>query len=130
MAEEQKHEVDMKRTYVVGTFVDSMTGMNADEFSGPYDVIEAESKEDACGIYNKAHNCDYFYARVMAEVADGKIVELDDYARPFDVKKALADAKRTPVTDGECGYCCPDSIPEKCVRRTIGYLGGKSWHYA
>ena len=118
----------MKRTYVVGTFVDSMTGMKADEFSGPYDVIEAESKEDACGIYNKTHNCDYFYARVMAEVADGKIVDLDDYARPIDVKEALADAKRKPVTEGDCDYGCTDPIPEKWVRRTTGYLSGKSWH--
>ena len=39
----------MKHTYVVGTFVASMTGMKADYCSDPYDVIEAKSTKEACG---------------------------------------------------------------------------------
>lgn len=81
----------MKHTYVVGTFVDSMTGMEADYFSDPYDVIEAESKEEACGIYNKKHKCDYFSGRVMAEIQDDRIADLDKYARLADVERAISE---------------------------------------
>ena len=81
----------MKHTYVVGTFVDSMTGMEADYFSGPYDVIEAESKEEACSIYNKKHKCGYFYGKVMAEIQDDRITDLDKYARLVDVEMAISE---------------------------------------
>ena len=122
----------MHHTYVVGTFVDSMTGMQADYFSDDFDVIVASSKEAACGIYNQRHNCSYFYSRVMAEIDDdGNIIELDDYARPVDVKTAVRKAikKQNDHTLDIEHICDCSACPEPgvTVKRTIGYLTGHSW---
>lgn len=122
----------MKQTYVVGTFVDSMTGMEADYFSGPYDVIEAESKEEACNIYNKKHKCDYFYGRVMAEFQDDRITDLDKYARLVDVGRAISETVKAMQKQAEssnqlfeCNGACTvgnalDAKPN--VTRICGYL--------
>lgn len=116
----------MKQTYVVGTFVDSMTGMEADYFSGPYDVIEAESKEEACSIYNKKHKCDYFYGRVMAELQAGIITDLDRYARRFDVEKAISNSKDALYDElkNQLAECTGCAIPESTAKitRVCGYL--------
>ena len=108
----------MKQTYVVGTFVDSMTGMEADYFSGPYDVIEAESKEEACSIYNKKHKCDYFYGRVMAELQAGIITDLDWYALRVDVEKAISNSKDALYDDlkNQLAECTAK------ITRVCGYL--------
>ena len=120
----------MKHTYVVGTFVDSMTGMEADYFSDPYNVIEAESKEEACSIYNKKHKCDYFYGRVMAELQVGIITDLDRYARRVDVEKAISNSKDALYDKlknrlAECSGACTvgdvlESKPK--ITRICGYL--------
>lgn len=122
----------MKHTYVVGTFVDSMTGMEADYFSDPYDVIEAESKEDACSIYNKKHKCEYFYGRVMAEIQADRITDLDKYARLVDVERAIHETakamqKRADSASQlfECNGACRvgDVLKAKPnFTRTCGYL--------
>ena len=116
----------MKHTYVVGTFVDSMTGMEADYFSDPYDVIEAESKKEACEIYNEKHKCDYFCGRVMAEIQDDMITDLDKYARLVDVEKAISKSKdalydnpKNHLTEcPECGI----TKPAAKITRVCGYL--------
>jgi predicted YcjX-like family ATPase len=71
-----------------------MTGMEADYFSDPYDVIEAESKEEACSIYNKKHKCDYFCGKVMAEIHEDRITDLDEYARLVDVERAISETAK------------------------------------
>ena len=38
-----------------------------------FDVIEANSRNDAISIYNIKHKCSYFYGCCMAEKVDGKI---------------------------------------------------------
>lgn len=120
----------MKHTYVVGTFVDSMTGMEADYFSDPYDVIEAESKKEACSIYNKKHKCDYFSGRVMAELQDDIITDLDRYARLCDVEEAISNS-RDALDDelknqlSECsGACTVGDLLESKPKftRICGYL--------
>ena len=82
----------MKHTYVVGTFVDSMTGMEADYFSEPYDVIEAESTKEACDIYNARHKCSFFYADIMAEIVDGEPANITKYATKANIETALNKA--------------------------------------
>lgn len=82
----------MKHTYVVGTFVDSMSGMEADYFSDPYDVIEAESTKEARGIYNARHNCSFFYAEIMADIVDGKPANISKYATKAIIETALIKA--------------------------------------
>ena len=122
----------MKQTYVVGTFVDSMTGMEADYFSDPYDVIEAESKEEACNIYNKKHKCDYFHGCVMAEIQDDGITGLNKYARLVDVERAISKTAKAMQKHAEsnnqlfeCTGACTvvDVLEAKPkVTRICGYL--------
>jgi hypothetical protein len=38
-----------------------------------FDVIDANSRDEAREIYNKKHNCSYFYGTCMAEKIEGKI---------------------------------------------------------
>jgi len=38
-----------------------------------FQVIEADSRNEAVGIYNKKNNCSYFYGTCMAEKINGKI---------------------------------------------------------
>ena len=120
--------------FVVGTFVDSTTGMVADYFSSPFDVIMAVDKKAACDIYNKRHYCSYFHARVMAMVDDdGEIQWLDEFARKADIEKALDADNRAkapaspienlPVEDNH------DQAEEVHFSRISGYQSGKNtWH--
>ena len=122
----------MKTTYVIGTFVDSMTGMEADYFSDPYDVIEAESKKEACEIYNEKHKCDYFSGRVMAEIQDDMITYLDKYARLVDVERAISATHKSMQKQSagnnqllECAGACTvgDLLKAKPkFNRICGYL--------
>lgn len=109
-------------TYAVGTFVDSMTGMEADYFSEPFDVIEADTKAAACSIYNAKHKCDYFSGRVMAELYEDTIVDLDKYARRVDVETAISKSKPRPSVSEpviECSNLCGET-PN--FSRTNGYM--------
>lgn len=38
-----------------------------------FDVIVANSRNEATEIYNKKHDCSYFYGTCMAEKIDGEI---------------------------------------------------------
>lgn len=38
-----------------------------------FEVIDANSRNEATEIYNKKNNCSYFYGCCMAEKIDGKI---------------------------------------------------------
>jgi hypothetical protein len=43
-----------------------------------FDVIDANSRDEAREIYNKKHNCSYFYGTCMAEKVDGKIKVINE----------------------------------------------------
>lgn len=38
-----------------------------------FDIIEAETQDEARERYNKKHNCSYFHGTCLAEKVDGKI---------------------------------------------------------
>ena len=47
-----------------------------------YEVIEAETPKEAETIYNKKHNCSYFYASCRGEVINGHVqVPIADFIR-------------------------------------------------
>lgn len=47
-------------------------------FDPPFDIIEADSVQDAVREYNKKHNCSYFYGSPMCEItSDGGCVGIN-----------------------------------------------------
>lgn len=38
-----------------------------------FNIIEADSQDEAREKYNKKHNCSYFYGTCLAEKVDGKV---------------------------------------------------------
>ena len=44
-----------------------------------YQEIEADSAEEACKIYNKKNNCDYFYGTVIRKINDDGVVVGEKY---------------------------------------------------
>ena len=42
-----------------------------------FDIIEADSRDEALEKYNKIHDCSYFYGTCLAEKVDGKITVLN-----------------------------------------------------
>ena len=103
-----------------------MTGMEADYFSDPYDVIDAETKKEACAIYNEKHKCDYFHGRVMAELQSGFITDIDRYARRVDVEEAISKSKDKLFDElkNQLANCTGCAIPESTAKitRVCGYL--------
>ena len=68
----------MKTKYLMGTAVGGLMEMPDWRFDSPFDIIEADSVEDAVREYNKRHNCSYFYGYPMCEItADGECVGID-----------------------------------------------------
>lgn len=52
-----------------------------------FDVIEADSREDAQKEYNKKHNCSYFYGCCVAEKVNGQITVLNKKVSYEDVER-------------------------------------------
>jgi len=42
-----------------------------------FDIIEAQTQDEAKEKYNKKHNCSFFYGTCLAEKVDSKIKVLD-----------------------------------------------------
>lgn len=56
------------KKYLVGLLCGGLMESPKVYFSGPYEIIEAKSKEEAKQAYNTKHNCSYFYGSVMCEL--------------------------------------------------------------
>ena len=52
-----------------------------------FDIIEANSRDEAREKYNKKHNCSYFYGTCLAEKVDGKITVLNKKVSHEQVEK-------------------------------------------
>jgi len=63
--------IDMNK-YLVALSVGGLMEMPDFTYSD-FDVIDANSRDEAMEIYNKKHNCSYFYGGCMAEKIEGKI---------------------------------------------------------
>lgn len=59
-------------------------------FSGPFDIIEASSKQKAKETYNDKHKCNYFYGGVMCSFDDkGNINDIDEDCSKNECKYIL-----------------------------------------
>jgi len=62
--------------YLVALRVGGLMGMPEITYQD-FDIIEANSRDEAQEKYNKIHNCSYFYGACLAEKVDGKITVLN-----------------------------------------------------
>jgi hypothetical protein len=55
-----------------------------------FDIIEAETQDEAREKYNKKHDCSYFYGTCLAEKVDGKIKVLNKKVSYEEVERLNA----------------------------------------
>lgn len=84
------------KKYLVATASGGL--MECPEFTySLYDVIEAESRKEACKIYNKKHNCNYFYGAIICEIEkNGKLVDIDEDCSVREAKEGYREAINFP----------------------------------
>ncbi len=58
----------MKKKYLVALSIDNEGSVDY----GKYQIIEAESPEDAVDIYNEKNKCKYFYGAYIGEIDEEK----------------------------------------------------------
>lgn len=75
--------------YLVGLFYGGLMEDPKVTFMEPYNIIEADSKEEACKIYNQINKCDYFYGRVMCTINDNNIEDINRYCSYNDCLRVL-----------------------------------------
>lgn len=75
--------------YLVGLLCGGLMEDPKVTFSEPYNIIEANSKEEAREIYNKINKCDYFYGSVMCIINDNDIEDINHYCSYNDCLRAL-----------------------------------------
>ena len=63
--------------YLVGLLCGGLMENPEITFSKPYNVVEADSKEEACKIYNQLNKCAYFYGSVMCTINDDNIEDIN-----------------------------------------------------
>lgn len=78
-----------KRKYLVGTLVGGLMEDPDLRFDAPYDIIEADSELEATRIYNRKHQCSYFYGSVICEIVDGKPHGISRYISLDKVESVL-----------------------------------------
>lgn len=52
-------------------------------FSGPSNIIEADSEEEARKIYDKKNNCSYFYGSVLGHEENGSFILTNDFISKY-----------------------------------------------
>ena len=83
-----------KTKYVIGLLTGGLMEMPDFSFSGPIEVIEAHSRGEACEIYNKKHDCSYFYGAVMATVIGEVPINIHEAAKLSDIREAIREYKK------------------------------------
>lgn len=63
--------------YLVGLLCGGLMENPEVTFSEPYNIIEANSKEEARKIYNQINKCNYFYGSVMCTINDNNIEDIN-----------------------------------------------------
>lgn len=61
-----------------------------------YDIIEAESKKEACKTYNKKHKCSYFYGAVICEIEKETLVNIGEDYSVRQAKEGYSEAMANP----------------------------------
>ena len=81
------------KKYLVATASGGL--MECPEFTySLYDVIEAESKKEACKTYNKKHNCSYFYGIVICEIEKETLVNIGEDYSVRQAKEILCNGRK------------------------------------
>lgn len=70
--------------YIVGLLVGGLMEDHNFRFTEPYDIIEANSDEEARNIYNKKHKCYYFYGSVMCAIVDNNITNINPHCSYYE----------------------------------------------
>ena len=65
--------------YLVGTLVGGLMEAPDYRFEKPYEIIDADSEVEAVRVYNRKHECNYFYGSVICELVDGKPLGISRY---------------------------------------------------
>ena len=63
--------------YIIGLLVGGLMEDPDFRFTGPYDIIEANSDKEAQNIYNKKYKCNYFSGEVMCTITDNNITNIN-----------------------------------------------------
>lgn len=63
--------------YIVGLLTGGLMEDPILKFTAPYDIIEADSDKEARAIYNKKHECNYFYGSIMCTIVDDIITDVN-----------------------------------------------------
>ena len=72
------YKIDEPTKYLVALSCGGGNGEGPHYYSGPWDVIEAESQDDARKIYNEKHNANYYTGSVVAIKENGFIRKLSE----------------------------------------------------
>jgi len=76
--------------YLVGLLVGGLMEDPQLCFNPPYDIIEGDNREECLSIYNKKHNCFYFYGSIMCSLhEDGIIGMISKYCSEDEIDKIL-----------------------------------------